>query len=212
MEKLWQLLPQPDSKSSSHAFCYYHPPHDRFPGWNSSSCNALLPPSPGTSVFSESLKAESECDQKEKVVIAGNHTIPSMTEVFLNGNIDFQWKIWDFYEQFLNFLVRTLSVSPSIFKKNIFNQNSTSARKIWGLGVLLCFSLQCADAALKEKTWQNCFESCWTFREYFYRGRTRINCSFSHLSKSLSHGNLFPTHSTSSAVLPPILKGMKYLL
>lgn len=171
-----------------------------------------MPPSPGTSIFSESSKAESECDQKEKVAIAGNHTIPSMTEVFLNGIIDFQWTIWDSYEQFFNFLVKTFSVSLSIFKKNTFNQTSISTRKIWGLGVLFCFSLQRADAAFKGKTWQNCFESCWTFREYFYRGRTRINCSFSRLSKSPSLGNLFPTHSTSSAVLPPILKGMKYLL
>ena len=113
-----------------------------------------------------SLSLTREHNQKEKVVIAGNHTITSMTEVLLNG-MYFQWIMWDSYVQSFIFLIRIFLVSRSVLKKNAFNQNSISTRKIWGLIVLFCFSLQRINVALKEKTWQNCFECCWTLQITF---------------------------------------------
>lgn len=108
-----------------------------------------------------------ERNQKGKVVIAGKHTMTSMTEAFLNRNAYFQWITWDSYVQFFNLLVKTFHVSSSVLKKNTCDQNLISTRKMWLWVVLFWFSLQSIDVAFKKKTWQNCFESCWTLRSTF---------------------------------------------
>lgn len=156
---------QTDSKSSSHAFCYYHSPYDRFPGWNTFSCNALLLPAPGTSIFSESLKAESDWgmqSERESGDSRKSHYNFYDRSISKWNYISLQWITWYSFVQFFSFLSKTFRVSRSVLKKNTFNQNLISTRKMKGL-VILFFTTKCRCTVQEDME-----ELLWKLQ--FYRG------------------------------------------
>lgn len=83
-----------------------------------------------SSVNHQRLSLNGECNQKENVVIAGNHTVTSRTEAFAKGNIHFQWLFQDSFVSNSSFLIKTFHGSMHGFKKNTLYQNSVSTRKM----------------------------------------------------------------------------------
>lgn len=164
-----------------------------------------MPPAPGTSIFSESLKAES--DWRMRPEGESSDSRKSHYNFYDRGISKRKYMFSLSLQEVLMcrspvFLIKTFHASVSGYTKNTLNQTSISTRKMWGMVVLFSFSTTKCRCRIQE---ENRAELVWNLlnsTKDFCRGRTSINHYFSYLPESPFHGNLFPIHSTSSAVLP----------